>query len=94
MRAVTLTVLDWLLVISYFFVLVGMSALIGRSQKSEKDYFLGGRRISSRAIALSITATQCGSISIISAPAFVALQEGGGLLWLQYEFAVPLAMFF
>lgn len=94
MRTVNLTGLDWLVVMSYLFILVGMSALIGRSQKSEKDYFLGGRSISSFAIALSIMATQCGSISIISAPAFVALQEGGGLLWLQYEFAVPLAMFF
>jgi SSS family solute:Na+ symporter len=37
-------------------------------------------------------ATQCGSVSIISAPAFVALNEEGGLLWLQYELAVPLAM--
>ena len=29
---------------------------------------------------------------LISIPAFVALKEGGGLSWLQYELAVPLAM--
>jgi SSS family solute:Na+ symporter len=29
---------------------------------------------------------------MISAPAFVAIRPGGGLIWLQYEFAVPLAM--
>lgn len=90
----SLNPLDWSVIVSYLLVLIGMSAVIGRFQKSETDYFLGGRNISSPAIALSIMATQCGSISIISAPAFVALKEGGGLLWLQYEFAVPLAMVF
>jgi len=37
-------------------------------------------------------ATQVSAISLIGAPAFVALRSGGGLKWLQYEFAVPLAM--
>ena len=87
-----LNFLDWWVISIYFVILIGMSTVIGRFQKTETDYFLGGRNISSLAIALSIMATQCGSISIISAPAFVALKEGGGLLWLQYEFAVPLAM--
>ena len=31
-------------------------------------------------------------MSLIGAPAFVALREGGGLRWLQYELALPLAM--
>jgi SSS family solute:Na+ symporter len=39
-------------------------------------------------------ATQCSVISFISIPAFVAVKEGGGLTWLQYELAVPLAMIF
>lgn len=37
-------------------------------------------------------AAQAGVISMISAPAFVAIRPGGGLTWLQYEFALPLAM--
>ena len=37
-------------------------------------------------------ATQTSAISFISIPAFVALKEGGGLTWLQYELAVPLAI--
>ncbi|MEM0912956.1 MAG: sodium transporter, partial [Pseudomonadota bacterium] len=28
----------------------------------------------------------------ISAPAFVGIRDGGGLIWLSYEFAIPLAM--
>ena len=87
-----LTLLDWSVVSLYLAFLIGLSIVIGKSQKGEVDYFLGGRGISSIAIALSIMATQCGAVSIISAPAFVALNEKGGLLWLQYELAVPLAM--
>ncbi len=37
-------------------------------------------------------ATQLSAISFVSAPAFVALKPGGGLKWLAYEFAVPLAL--
>jgi SSS family transporter len=33
-----------------------------------------------------------GAISFVSAPAFVAIKEGGGLKWLCYEFSVPLAL--
>ncbi|GAB4167953.1 MAG: sodium:solute symporter [Calditrichia bacterium] len=43
-------------------------------------------------IAFSIMATQVSAISLIGAPAFVALKPGGGLFWLQYEFAIPLSM--
>jgi SSS family solute:Na+ symporter len=37
-------------------------------------------------------ATQTSAISFISIPAFVALRPKGGLTWLQYELAVPLAI--
>ena len=39
-------------------------------------------------------ATQCSTSSILGAPAFVAFAAEGGLIWLQYELAVPLAMIF
>jgi SSS family solute:Na+ symporter len=84
--------LDWGILGIYFVALIGLGFYWGRKQESEKDYFLGGRRIPSWAIGISIMATQCGSISLIGAPAFVALASGGGMRWLQYEFAVPLAM--
>ena len=45
-------------------------------------------------IALSVLATQCSTNSILGAPAFVGFVTGGGLVWLQYELAVPLAMIF
>lgn len=37
-------------------------------------------------------ATQLSAVSFISAPAFVGMREGGGLIWLSYELAIPLAM--
>jgi SSS family solute:Na+ symporter len=41
---------------------------------------------------MSILANQASAVSLVGAPAFVALRPGGGLRWLQYELALPLAM--
>lgn len=86
--------LDWTVVFLYMIGVVAMSLYVGASQVSQEDYYLGSRRIGPWAIAMSILATQCSSISLIGAPAFIALKPGGGLIWLQYEFALPLAMIF
>lgn len=87
-----MTNLDWTVLIIYIIGIIGMSMVIGRSQKSQEDYYLGGRRIRPWQVALSVMATQVSAISLIGAPAFIALRNGGGLVWLQYEFAIPLAM--
>jgi len=87
-----MTGLDWLVLGTYLAAIVLMSFSLARDQRSPADYFLGGRKISSWAIAGSIMATQVSAVSLIGAPAFVAIKVGGGLRWLQYEFAVPLAM--
>lgn len=84
--------IDWTIVAFYFAGMVGLSVWLGLRQRSGEDYFLGGRQLKGGLIALSLAANQVSAISLIGAPAFVALEEGGGLRWLQYEFAVPLAM--
>lgn len=81
---------DWLVVAVYLVGLLTMSYFLGRRQKDGKDYYLAGNQMSALPIALSTTATQCSTNSLLGAPAFVAL--GAGLVWLQYELAVPLAM--
>ena len=86
--------LDWAMIALYIVGLIVFSSFLSRGQQNTEDYFLGGRNLPWWAIALSTMATQLGAISFISAPAFVALSEGGGLIWLGYEFAVPLAMIF
>ncbi len=87
-----MALIDWIVLGGYIALIVGMGWLVGRRQRSQEDYYLGGRRMPPWQIALSVVATQVSAISLIGAPAFIALRAGGGLIWLQYEFAVPLAM--
>lgn len=87
-----MTTIDWIIIIAYLLGLVGMSIYLGRGQKSQADYYVGSRNIPWWAVGISTMATQTSAISFISIPAFVALKDGGGLTWLQYELAVPLAM--
>lgn len=84
--------LDWTVVTVYAIGLVWMSYNLSKGQTSAKDYYLGGNSFKWWQVGLSTMATQLGAVSFISAPAFVGLREGGGLQWLTYEFAVPLAM--
>ncbi len=83
---------DWLVVAFYLMLMVGMGAWLARRQRDTRDYFLAGRSMGSLPVALSMVATQVSAVSLVGAPAFIALKQGGGLRWWQYEFAVPLAM--
>lgn len=89
-----MTFLDWAIIISYAIGLLVFGWWLGRKQKNTRDYYLAGRNVNWFPIALSTMATQLSAISFISAPAFVALRPGGGMIWLGYELAVPLAMLF
>ncbi|SPJ34256.1 sodium:solute symporter family transporter [Kushneria phyllosphaerae] len=83
--------LDYAVIVAYLggFLLLGQ---LFRQQHSGEDYFLGSRGFGWFPLSLSAAATQLSAVSFISAPAFVGMKEGGGLIWLTYEFAVPLAM--
>ncbi|MCH2156061.1 MAG: sodium/solute symporter [Opitutales bacterium] len=82
--------LDWIIIVGYMLGMIALSYGLSRGQKDGRDYYLGGNKVGPLPIALSTMATQCSTNSLLGAPAFVALS--GGLLWLQYELAVPLAM--
>jgi len=84
--------LDWTIIILYAGGLIVLGWWLGRKQKSSEDYYLAGRKLPWLPIGFSTMATQLGAISFISAPAFVALRPGGGMIWLGYELALPLAM--
>lgn len=75
----------------YLFLLIFMGFRL-RGQSTKSDYFLGGRTVGWKPLTLSVMATQLSAISFVSAPAFVGIREGGGMQWLSYELAVPLAM--
>jgi len=76
----------------YLGFVVLLSYAFARRQRTGDDYFLAGRRMGGTTLALSILANQASAVSLVGAPAFVALRAGGGLRWLQYELALPLAM--
>ncbi len=84
--------LDLAIVALYLLAIVAMSAAFAWRQRTGSDYFLAGRSMGSVPLAMSIMANQASAVSLVGAPAFVALRPGGGLRWLQYELAVPLAM--
>jgi SSS family transporter len=84
--------LDVAIVGAYLAAVVGMSWAFARRQRTGEDYFLAGRRMGGATLALSILANQASAVSLVGAPAFVALRPGGGLRWLQYELGLPLAM--
>ncbi|WP_078085903.1 sodium:solute symporter [Microbulbifer mangrovi] len=86
------TWIDWLIIAAYCVGLLVMAYWLARRQESREDYYVAGRNVGPWPVGLSIMATQCSTNSILGAPAFVAFAAGGGLLWLQYELAVPLAM--
>ena len=88
----SLSLLDWFIIIIYLAAMVGLSFFLGRGQKTARDYYLGGNKTPPLPIALSTMATQCSTNSLLGAPAFVAFAAGGGIIWLQYELAVPFAM--
>ncbi len=83
--------LDYAIIVVYLVGLLFMGFLL-KNQNDKQDYFLGGRTLGWKPLSLSIMATQLSAISFVSAPAFVGLREGGGLIWLSYELAVPIAM--
>lgn len=85
--------LDYTIVIAYITFFLGMGYFF-KNNKDSKDYFLGGRSLGWFPLSLSTMATQLSAISFISAPAFVGIKLAGGMKWLTFEFAVPLAMVF
>ncbi len=87
-----MTSLDWIIIVAYSAGLILLGWFLGRKQKTTEDYYLAGRKMGWFPIGLSTMATQLGAVSFISAPAFVALRPGGGLILLGYELALPLAM--
>ena len=81
--------LDWTVVAIYLAGMVFMSYWLGRKQTDMESYYLGGNKLNWWSIGISTMATQCSTNSLLGAPAFIITV---GLLWLQYEFALPYAM--
>ena len=88
----SISVVDWTIIGLYLVAMVGLGLWLARKTASSEDYFLGGRSIPPLIAAMSIMATQTSTNSLVGVPAFVAVKNGGGLRWLQWEIALPVAM--
>jgi len=85
--------IDYIIIVIYILGFLGLGFFF-KDNKDSKDYFLGGNSLGWFPLSLSTMATQLSAISFISAPAFVGLKLNGGMKWLTFELAVPLAMIF
>ena len=84
--------IDFIVLGLYGAAMVAIALWAGRGQTSRADYYLAGRSIPAWQITASIMATQISAVSLVGGPAFVASKPDGGLVWLQSELAIPLAM--
>jgi len=84
--------IDFVVLGLYGAAMVALALWAGRGQTSRADYYLAGRSVPAWQITASIMATQISAVSLVGGPAFVAWKPDGGLIWLQYELAIPLAM--
>lgn len=87
-----MSLFDLSLIVVYLGLVFAIAVWAGRGQQTDRDYYLAGGQLSWWSSGLSVMATQTSAISFISIPAFVAVKPDGGLRFIQYEFALPLAM--
>ena len=71
----TLSPLDWIVVVGYLLAVGAVGVLVGRGQRSTRDYFLGGRGLPWWAATLSILATETSAVTFIGLPAAGYLGE-------------------
>lgn len=82
--------LDYVVLTSYFLIVILVAGFFSTSQKSLKDYFLGSRNIPWWAASFSGIATIASAISYIGA---VGLGFSTDFSFLQYRLALPFAIF-
>ncbi|MGF1573350.1 MAG: hypothetical protein ACFCU1_09780 [Sumerlaeia bacterium] len=63
------SVLDWVVVVLYFTLMIGIGWWTARGQAGKRDYFLGGRNLPWWAVGFSIIATETSALTFIGIPA-------------------------
>ncbi|ANY10422.1 sodium:solute symporter [Pseudonocardia sp. HH130630-07] len=72
--------LDLIVIVAYLVVSLGIGLWMSGRQKSNEDYFLGGRELPWWAVSLSVVATETSALTVISVPTVAYL---GSLTYLQ-----------
>lgn len=84
-----MAVLDWIVLFSTLFAVVGFGVWKTRQQQTANDYLRGGNSMNWFTIGLSVMATQASAITFLSAP---GLGYEKGLRFVQFYFGLPLAL--
>src|SRR3989454_3939235 len=87
---------DYAVLLAYLVGITIFGTLFRRSQRTVKDYFLGGKNISWVVISLSIVATETSTLTLVGVPAlaystFARPEQGGNLTYLQVVFGYLIA---
>jgi SSS family solute:Na+ symporter len=70
-----LSVIDWIVCLTYISLVVGLAIWSMRGQADNEDYFVGGRRMNWFAVGVSMFATSFSSISFLGLPQRGAYQD-------------------
>jgi SSS family solute:Na+ symporter len=74
------TAINWLVVLVYFSITLGLGERLGRGQRDLSDYFLAGRRMPWWSACLSIVGTETSTLTFVGVP---AIAYTGDLTFLQ-----------
>jgi SSS family transporter len=83
--AVAIASVDALIVVAYVVGTTLLGVWLGRGQADNRDYFLGGHRLPTWALLVSIVATETSTVTFLSVPG-KAFVEGGNFTFLQIAF--------
>ncbi|MCM4173510.1 hypothetical protein DHD32_18700 [Arenibacter sp. TNZ] len=82
----TITTLDWIVIIGYFAGMLLLGFYFSTKNKSTEDYMLGGRNMSPWKVGLSLFATMFSAVSYLSMPG--EMIKYGPMIWSSL-FALP-----
>lgn len=83
--AVAIGPIDAAIVVVYVLASTLLGIWLGRGQADQRDYFLGGKRLPTWALLLSIVSTETSTVTFLSVPG-LAFVEGGNFRFLQIAF--------
>lgn len=84
-----MNIIDILIVLLYMVVLVYMGYRLGKGNKTQEDYFIGGRSVATIPIALSIAASTMSANGFIGGPGWA---YSSGLISFMLNFSIPLVL--
>lgn len=83
-----LTILDWIIIAAYGLVMLGVGLYYARRTRNREDYLLGGRKMRSSSVGLSLFATLFSTITYLALPGEM-ISKGPVILWSMMS--VPIA---